>query len=97
MSIGTTIKELRKLKKIKQTDFAEKCGITTTYLSLIENNKKQPSQDVLNRISDSLEIPYPILAFLSMNPEEISEDKRELYLQITKPFGELLKSFFITT
>jgi|AntRauTorckE5430_2_1112549.scaffolds.fasta_scaffold14891_1 transcriptional regulator with XRE-family HTH domain len=96
MRIGETIKELRKLKKYKQSDFAEQCEITTTYLSLIENNKKNPSLDVLQKISNALEIPYPILAFLSMNPDEISEEKRELYLQITNPFRELLKSFFIT-
>lgn len=79
MKIGAIIKKLRTKRKIRQKDFAEKCGISQTYLSQIENDDRNPTISVLEKISEVLSIPYPVLSFLTLNEESIAEEKRESY------------------
>ena len=43
MNLGETIKLLRKRNGLNQSQLAELCEITVTYLSLIENGKKEPT------------------------------------------------------
>lgn len=53
---GNKIKESRIKKGITQTKFAELLGIDRTYINMIENNKKEPSLKLLNRIADQLNV-----------------------------------------
>ncbi|HHY77642.1 MAG TPA: helix-turn-helix transcriptional regulator [Clostridiales bacterium] len=55
-SIGSKIKSLRKNKKLTQ---AQLCGdkINRSVLSLIENNKMEPSLSQLNHICKVLDVP----------------------------------------
>ena len=45
------IKELRMNKGMKQIDLAKEVGITKSYLSEIENDKKNGSIEVINKIA----------------------------------------------
>lgn len=54
--LGSRIREARKRIDITQEDLAYKTGITTPYLSQIENGKKKISLPVLMRISKALGI-----------------------------------------
>lgn len=85
MDLGNTIKELRKKKKKSQMSLAESSGITQTYLSLIEANKRVPTFNILEKISNALGISAPILIFYSMGDNDVPEDKKELY-KILGPF-----------
>ena len=42
-----TLKIIRKGKQIKQTDLARTIGISQTYLSQIENSKRNPSFELI--------------------------------------------------
>lgn len=42
-----TLKIIRKGKRIKQTDLARTIGISQTYLSQIENSKRNPSFELI--------------------------------------------------
>ncbi|MBE0649654.1 MAG: helix-turn-helix transcriptional regulator [Bacteroidales bacterium] len=95
MKIGVTIKSLRKEKGIRQVDFAEKCGISQTYLSQIENDERNPTLDVLERISKVLEIPYPVLSFLSLTIDSVPEEKKEVYKKMEKVMHGLVKDVFL--
>ena len=66
MDIGNTIKFFRKEKKLSQIDLAQKCGITSTYLSLIENGKKEPTIALVKVIVEKLEIPEGKKDFFNM-------------------------------
>ena len=66
MDLGKTIKKIRKQKRQTQGEFALSCGITQTYLSQIESNLKEPNLSTLKSISESLNVPLPILFFLSL-------------------------------
>ncbi len=54
--VGITIRELRKEKGISQENFAYESGIDRRYMSDIENGKRNISLDILERVSDKLEI-----------------------------------------
>jgi transcriptional regulator with XRE-family HTH domain len=94
MNIGKTIKEIRESKKIKQKELSESCSLTVSYLSQIENNKKDPSISVLRKISNSLEIPLPIIFFMSLDETDIPDRKIEFYKMIHPSLNGLLKEFF---
>ena len=56
--IGENLKKIRKSKKITLQQLENKTGITNSYISAIENGKKNnPSQDVLERLAAALEVP----------------------------------------
>ncbi len=42
-----TLKVIRKGKQIRQTDLADSIGITQTYISQIENGKRNPSFELV--------------------------------------------------
>lgn len=79
MNLGETIKKIRKDKGIKQLQLAEDCSITQSYLSNIEANKKEPTLNVLNQISENLSIPLPIIFFLSMDENDVPANKKEIF------------------
>jgi HTH-type transcriptional regulator / antitoxin HipB len=48
--LGTKIQEMRQEKGMTQTELAEKCGTTKTYISRIENNSSDIRLSTLSRI-----------------------------------------------
>jgi transcriptional regulator with XRE-family HTH domain len=94
MTIGSTIKDLRKKKNFTQIKFAEYCEISQTYLSQIENNLKEPNISILKTIAQKLNIPLPIVFFLSLEEEDIPEGKREAYTLLFPSVKSLLSTFF---
>ena len=95
MNLGATIKMIRKQQRHTQVKFASQCGITQTYLSLIEGNFKEPSLSVLKTISKKLNIPLPILFFLSMTIDDVEYDKRKAFEIIQSSLLALVNEFFI--
>ena len=94
MDWGSIIKNIRKRKGQSQTEFAQSCGITQTYLSQIENNQKEPNLSTLKDISKNLDIPLPILFFLSLNEEDIPQEKRRAFEIVSPSVKSLINEFF---
>jgi transcriptional regulator with XRE-family HTH domain len=94
MDLGKTIKTLRKQKDMTQDVFADKCEITQTYLSQIENNQKEPNLSILKKISEKLDVPLPIIFYLSMNNEDVPEEKRKAFEMISPSVKSLVHEFF---
>lgn len=94
MDLGTTIRTIRKQRKQTQNEFAFSCGITQTYLSQIETNSKQPNLSTLKEISICLDIPLPILFFLSLNNDDIKPEKRDAFNLINPSVKSLVNEFF---
>ncbi|CUB13996.1 DNA-binding transcriptional repressor PuuR [Bacillus cereus] len=59
------IAELRKEKLISQEKLAEQVGLSRTYISQIENNKKQPNVKLAIKIAKVLRIQLPYIAATS--------------------------------
>ena len=94
MDLGNTIKNIRKQKGQTQGEFALSCGITQTYLSQIEGNLKEPNLSTLKSISVSLDVPLPILFFLSMTEEDVRPNKRNAFKIISPSVKSLVNEFF---
>jgi len=54
MSIGENIKKIRKENGLTQAEFTKKIGISRTYLSDLENNRKSPSVETLDKMAEKL-------------------------------------------
>jgi transcriptional regulator with XRE-family HTH domain len=94
MNLGVTIKNIRKQKGQTQSEFALACGISQTYLSQIENNQREPNLSTLKIISNELDVPLPILFFLSLNIDDIQQNKREAFEIISPSVKSLVNEFF---
>ena len=94
MNLGTVIKNIRKQKGQTQAEFASVCGITQTYLSQIEGNLKEPNLSTLKEISNNLDVPLPILFFLSLDENDVNPEKRKAFEIINPSVKSLVSEFF---
>lgn len=97
MNLGQAIANVRKKKQIKQKVLAEKCSISQTYLSQIENNRRDPNLSTLKKISQVLQVPLPIIFFLSLTDEDIPEQKKETFMHLSSPVKALVHEIFSET
>lgn len=93
MDLGSTIKNLRVKKSLKQKEFSAECGIAQAYLSQIENNQREPNLSVLKTIANHLDIPLPFLVFLSMDISDVQDDKVEMFKKIEPSLKGLVNQF----
>lgn len=61
MDIGSTIRAIRKRKKMTIPQLAEGTGLSKGFLSNVENNKTSPSIETLNSIAKFLKVPLTYL------------------------------------
>lgn len=96
MNIGNAIKDLRQQKGFKQTEFAVQCGLSQSYLSSIENGRKEPTLSILKQIANALSIPMPVLVFFSLDKDDISESKKDAYNILEPSIKGLISDVFIS-
>ena len=94
MNLGQAIAEVRQRKCIKQKVLARRCQISQTYLSQIENNRRDPNLSTLKKISQVLEVPLPIIFFLSLTDEDIPEQKKEAFGYLSSSVKAFVQEFF---
>ena len=73
MSLGSAIKLCRTQKNIPQDKLAKDVGVSIQYISLLENDKRDPSLAVAERISAALKVPLTVLIFLGTEREMLTE------------------------
>jgi transcriptional regulator with XRE-family HTH domain len=96
MNIAETIKEIRKRKGLSQKELAELSGISQTYLSQIEKvGERNPSVEILQKLSMALELPYPVFSFLTLDYSDIPKNKLTAYKKIEPAVNALIKEFFL--
>jgi transcriptional regulator with XRE-family HTH domain len=64
---GTAIKHFRHQADLTQTALATRLHVTPTYLSAVERGRKQPSLDLLRRVSEVLGVPEEILLWSAID------------------------------
>ncbi|MBN2583219.1 MAG: helix-turn-helix transcriptional regulator [Planctomycetes bacterium] len=96
VNIGRSIKFIRVAAGIKQGEMADRLEISQNYLSLLENNKAEPSLTLLKKISSVFNVPLSFLLledsveFESENPE-VDALLKELQQLIHQLQGERVK------
>ncbi len=72
MSFNENLRTLRLTRGLTQPALAEKAGIEQSYLSKLENGRSRPSEDVLGRLAQALEVKLETL----QNGDETEERTR---------------------
>ena len=81
--VGKTIKFLRIAKGLKQSDLAERIKVSANYISLIENDKREPSLSLLKELASVLDIPVGLLFLESdMSKKDVSPQERDLLMKM---------------
>jgi len=79
MNIGTAIKIIRKKGNMSQRDLAEKCNISQTSLSQIENGVKKPRTQTFNKICQVLDVPESVIYILALEDKDVPPHRRMVY------------------
>jgi transcriptional regulator with XRE-family HTH domain len=61
-----------------QAQLAERVGLSVSYISLLEQNKRDPAFSTVGRIAQELGVPASILLFLASDHRELSPVDRDL-------------------
>jgi transcriptional regulator with XRE-family HTH domain len=75
VQIGTRIKQLRKSKKIKQNELATLAGIPCSTLANYENNKREPSQEQIEKIAGVLGVS--VYDLLGISTEQLLQPLKD--------------------
>lgn len=94
MNIGPTIRRLRKQKGLSQTEFGNLTGITQTTLSQIENGQTTPHKATLSKICEVLNVPEQLLVVLSIEEEDVPENKRNMYDTLYPTIKDFMMKIF---
>lgn len=79
MNIGKGIKILLVKRKLTQRELAEKTNFSETSISLLIQNKTQPRKDTLEKIAFALEVKPEMLMLLSVEKNDVPEERRAMY------------------
>lgn len=71
--IGDVLKRTRAIYGYRANEMCTKLGISASYLSEIENNKKKPSLDILEKYAEIYGIRLSSLILLSENIDEAEQ------------------------
>ncbi len=75
MNLGKAIKLCRTQRGLTQIKLANLAEISVSYLSLLEQGKRDPTFSTIERIADGLKIPIIMLVFLAEDGEVHVFDK----------------------
>jgi transcriptional regulator with XRE-family HTH domain len=90
LRIANNIKKIRLEKQFSLSDLAKRTGFTKSYLSQIENGKKEPPISTLSKIAYILEVDLPFLLTgqtQHSRPEKISIVRKAERKPSDGPFG----------
>jgi transcriptional regulator with XRE-family HTH domain len=87
--LARNIKENRRKCGFSQERLAEKAGISTPFVAMIEVSRKFPTPDVLDRIAGALNIKTYQLFAVPFSPDEAMERlRRDIVNEIKQTVGE---------
>jgi transcriptional regulator with XRE-family HTH domain len=78
MNVGQAIRLCRTQRNASQTDVAQKANCSVSYLSMLENNKRDPTLSTLTRIAGALRVPIGVLFVLAAETKDLGTVDRKL-------------------
>ena len=87
--LARNIKENRRKNGLSQDKLAEKAGISTPFVAMIEVSRKFPTPDVLDRIANALNIKTWQLFAVS---PPLGEEMERLHMDIVKDIDQVVAS-----
>lgn len=90
MNLGKAIHSSRIRRGLSQEALAKLAGCSVSYLSMLENSKRDPTLSTVERIAAALNVPIEILFFLGAEQGELAGINKELAGQLALTALELL-------
>lgn len=88
--LGDRLKYLRNKKKLTQAEMAKKIDVARTTYAMYEQNKREPDNEILNRIADFYNVSTDYLLGRTDNPNPPNTDFNPL-----EEINKLLKKYEI--
>lgn len=90
MNLGKSIHTCRVKRGLSQAELARRAGCSVSYLSMLENSKRDPTMSTVQSIASGLGVPVEILFFLGAERGELAGIDKELAGQLALTALELL-------
>jgi transcriptional regulator with XRE-family HTH domain len=90
MNLGQAIKLCRTRRGVCQADLARQAECSVSYLSMLENNKRDPTLSTMTRIAHALRIPVGIIFFLGAEGSDLNGIDKSLQGDLARTALELL-------
>jgi len=78
MNVGRAIRWCRLRCGASQTDVARRAECSVSYLSMLENNKRDPTLSTITKIADALHVPVGALFVMAAEQAELGKIDRKL-------------------
>jgi transcriptional regulator with XRE-family HTH domain len=90
MNYARAIRIARSIADISQGELADRTGLDRSYLSLIEAEKRKPTLETLQGISEALKLPFHLLTLLATEKVDTKRVNEEQVLSLAKQLTHLL-------
>lgn len=91
MNAGYAIKFCRQQRGFTIPTLAKRAGLSTSYVSLLENNARDPSLSALEKIATGLGVPLSVLIFIGTPPAELDSLSPEVSEKLAAATMKLLR------
>lgn len=91
MNLGNAIRLCRAQRNLTQAELARRAKISESYLSLLEQGRRDPTFSTLTRIAKGLETPMSLLIFLAADSGELESLSEEVRDKLSAAIVNLLK------
>ena len=90
MDYSRALRTCRAMRGWKQEDVAEKAGLSTPYISLIEAGRRTPSPTAVSKLARGLGVPEALLTLLAMDFASLPARDVRAYEKLGESLLELL-------
>lgn len=92
MNVGNAIQTCRVKRGLSQAVVARRANCSVSYLSMLENSKRDPTLSTINNIALALGVPVEILFFLGAEKGELAGINKDLAGQLAMTALDLLSA-----
>ena len=71
MNVGQAIRMCRTRRGVSQSAIADRAKCSVSYLSMLENNKRDPTLSTVTKIAEALHVPVGLLFVLAADQNEL--------------------------
>ena len=82
MNVGQAIRLCRTQRGVSQSAIANSAKCSVSYLSMLENNKRDPTLSTITKIAEALHVPVGLLFVLAADKDELGAINERLTDQL---------------
>lgn len=83
ITLGSTVRRLREESGLTQAELANRVNVSTSHISHVESDRRDPSVDLLRRLAGELSV-WPGLLLASLLQTEMPTEFQDLYAEFVE-------------